>query len=176
MNTEGKFVSPPQGVTGEMDGQGKKERPHITLERVTIADVEVLAVLKEKVTGLKTYSVTTDSEELASNIQKETIYFIKSEGAVAGDVAYEMKSEKEAYLSDLVIDPAYQGRGLGREALTLVLQELEEVERISLVTHPDNQNALALYLSFGFQITSREEDYYGDGEPRFVLVKIKNYE
>ena len=82
-----------------------------------------------------------------------------------------MKAEDNAEITGLMVDPRYQNQGIGREALTTILGELKEVKRIDLVTHPENESALSLYQSFGFQIESRVEDYYGDGQPRLVLVK-----
>ena len=76
-----------------------------------------------------------------------------------------------AYISYMVVDPAYQGRGVARKALISVLEELKGKRRIELVTHPDNAKALKLYQSLGFIVEGRKENYYGDGEPRLMLVK-----
>lgn len=86
---------------------------------------------------------------------------------------YEIKGPEHAYLSGLVIDPSFQGRGIGREVLSMILDKLKDFKRIDLVTHPDNVRALKLYQSLGFVVEARKENYYDDGEPRLVLALIK---
>jgi ribosomal protein S18 acetylase RimI-like enzyme len=39
------------------------------------------------------------------------------------------------------------------------------------VAHPENEIALGLYMSLGFEIESRQENFFGDGEPRLVLAR-----
>lgn len=169
MDSEQNFI--PQPLEGVMD---TKEAFVVTLKPATLEDVDVLLALKQKMNGLKTYSVMTDPDDQRNELENTVTYLIERDGKVVGSISYEIKSENHAYLSDLVIDPEYQGQGLGREALTRVLKELEHIERIDLVTHPENSAALHLYLSLGFQVESRKEDYYGDGEPRLTLVKTRD--
>lgn len=137
----------------------------------TIANADILFTLNQKMKGLRTYSAMDDLEEQKEELKNSVAYLIEKDEKVVGYISYEIKSEKHVYLGDLVIDPEYQGQGFGREALTHVLQELEKTERIDLTVHPENNVALKLYLSLGFQIESRGENYYGDSEPRLVLVK-----
>jgi ribosomal-protein-alanine N-acetyltransferase len=63
---------------------------------------------------------------------------------------------------------------LARKAMIHVLNEIELVKRIDLVTHPDNTKAINLYESLGFKIESTIENYFGDGEPRIVMVLSRN--
>lgn len=63
--------------------------------------------------------------------------------------------------------------GIGRAVLEQILSEFQYVKRIDLVTHPENP-ALGLYQSLGFAVEERKENFYGDGEPRLVLARIKN--
>lgn len=151
-----------------------REHPLVTLKPATLEDIDTLLELSRKVSDSQVYSTGTTREDEINELQKTTTYLIEKDGVVVGRIAYVIKSESHAYLSDLVVDPQYQGQGLGREALMHVLKELEQIERIDLVTHPDNSTALQLYLSLGFQVESKKEDYYGDGEPRLVLVKKRD--
>jgi ribosomal protein S18 acetylase RimI-like enzyme len=60
-----------------------------------------------------------------------------------------------------VIDPARQGRGLGREALRLMCVRLRQdgAERIELDVEVENERALTLYTTIGFTSVITE-DYY----------------
>ncbi len=70
--------------------------------------------------------------------------------------------------------PEHQGQGIAKIAMEYILSEIGEAKRIDLVTHPENNKAVNLYASLGFAIESRKEDYFGDGEPRIVMVKIRD--
>lgn len=143
----------------------------ITLERARPADLEVYMALEKSVKNSKTYPASTTQEEALNELTKSKVYFIKKEGQIVGNIGYEMKSEEHAEITGLMVDPRYQNQGIGHEALNAILDELNGLKRIDLVTHPENEQALSLYLSHGFRVESRLEDYYGDGEPRLVLVK-----
>lgn len=150
--------------------QNQENQP-ITLERATPADLEVFMALEQSVKNPKTYPSSSTQEDALDELTKSKVYFIKKNGQVVGNIGYEMKAGDNAEITGLMVDPRYQNQGIGREALTAVLDELKRINRIELVTHPENENALSLYQSLGFHIESRVEDYYGDGQPRLVLVK-----
>ncbi len=150
----------------------EQEKNPIILERVTPSDVSEFLKLEQGVYDQKLYpSVENEKDALQEIVSAET-FFIKKEGCIVGTIAYKRKNEDIAEITGVMIDPLYQGKGLGWCALMQVLSLLKECKRIEIVTHPENQKALALYKSAGFKVESRIEDYYGDGEPRFVLIKI----
>ena len=103
-------------------------------------------------------------------LRKNIVYLIEKDGEVVGNIEYEIKSPEYAYMSGFAIDSRFQRQGIGREALTQMMKELEHFARIDLVTHPENITAIKLYESFGFSIESRIENYFGDGEPRVKMV------
>jgi len=57
------------------------------------------------------------------------------------------------------VDPAYQGRGIGREMLRRLL-ELAADGTVYLEVRTDNQPAIALYESFGFVNVGLRKRYY----------------
>ena len=109
-------------------------------------------------------------DEWKEEMQRGDVYLIERDGVVMGNLSYERQGNDRVYISGLAISPAFQGQGIGREVLSNLLVELKDVRRIDLVAHPDNQTALNLYQSLGFVVESRKENYYGDGEPRLVLM------
>jgi ribosomal-protein-alanine N-acetyltransferase len=143
----------------------------ITLKKATLNDLEVILDLVKTADGIKTYSVTTDPEEMLADLKKGEAFLIEKDNQIIGSVMYEIKSPTHSYLSDLVIRPDFQGQGIGREAMTEILKKLHGYPRIDLVTHPENVRAIKLYESLGFVIESRKENYFGDGEPRVVMVR-----
>jgi len=85
--------------------------------------------------------------------------------------AWKRRDDGSAYLSNIAVDPAFRRRGIARTATLFLLEEAKGCTRIDLLTHPDNAAAIALYRSLGFAVESRREDYFGDGEPRAVMLK-----
>jgi [ribosomal protein S18]-alanine N-acetyltransferase len=44
---------------------------------------------------------------------------------------------------------------------------------VELAVHPDNDAARSLYGSLGFEPSRREENFFGDGEPRVIMVRTR---
>ena len=145
--------------------------PTITLHRATPDDLDTFIELEKSVAHLKVYSSITDRSEAREEIQNNTVYLIKRENTVVGSIEYQMKDTHHAYLSGFVVNPRYQGQGIGREALMQILEDLKEIKRVDLVTHPHNTPAIMLYLSLGFIIEGWKDNYFGDGEPRVILSR-----
>jgi ribosomal protein S18 acetylase RimI-like enzyme len=61
----------------------------------------------------------------------------------------------------LAVDPAYQGQGIGRDVLNRVCRQLraEGADQVTLEVAVENERALDLYLSVGFE-PQTTEDYY----------------
>jgi [ribosomal protein S18]-alanine N-acetyltransferase len=146
------------------------EKEPIKLTLATPADISVLLELEKSVSDRNTYSPMLTENEWREEFKKCVVYLIESEGVVVGNLSYEKKNDDHVYISGLVIDPRFQGKGFARDSLGLLLKDLSDTKRIDLVTHPDNMSAFNLYQSLGFTVESFKEDYYGDGEPRVVMV------
>ena len=145
----------------------------ITLQKASIEDVDTFIALERSVAHLKTYSGIVEKQEALDEIKNNECFFIQRERVIVGSIEYRMKSSEHAYVSGLVIHPDFQGQGIARKAVNIILEKLNGVKRIDLVTHPENIKAIKLYLSLGFIIESQKENYFGDGEPRIVLALAK---
>jgi ribosomal protein S18 acetylase RimI-like enzyme len=147
---------------------------NIQLKRAALDDVATYQALEKSVAGLKTYSALLEEQEIIDEITNKIVYLIKDGDETLGSISYEMKSEEHAYIDGLLIDPKFQGKGVARKAMEVILEELKKIKRIDLVTHPRNTPAIRLYLSLGFVIESWKDNYFGDGEPRISMAFIKN--
>ncbi|MFF2755325.1 GNAT family N-acetyltransferase [Psychrobacillus sp. NPDC058041] len=94
---------------------------------------------------------------------------IEVEDKTIGFAMYGLDEDTNNYwICRLMIDYTCQGKGYGREAVQLILDEMKQLdgcETIYLSTEPDNEVAIKLYESFGFQKTGK----INDGEAEFVL-------
>jgi len=61
----------------------------------------------------------------------------------------------------IVVDPNYQGKGIGKELfqslLNLVKNDRRDIMRIELISRESNKKAIHLYLTLGFKIEGRFE-------------------
>ena len=70
-------------------------------------------------------------------------------------------SDREALIYRFMIDRRHQGKGYGRAALVLALDEiraLPQVRKVSISYMPDNAIAKAFYASLGFVEVGLDED------------------
>lgn len=142
----------------------------INLRKATIGDIEILLSIEKSLLNSKTYSAMATEGEWKEELSKSTVYVIEKDGIAVGDISYELKENGHAHISGLAIMPDFQGQGIGREALTKILEELNGFKLIDLAVHHENVSALKLYESFGFVAKERIENFYGDGEPRSIMV------
>lgn len=142
----------------------------IDCKSATESDIASLIELEKLVLHDGTYSPNLEEKAWREELENNQVYLIKSADELVGYISYEVKSPERVYISGLVINPTFQGRGIGKNALQFVLEKYADAKRIDLVTHPENHAARALYESLGFQIEKRVEDYWGDGTPRLVYA------
>lgn len=143
--------------------------PKLAFQKANEADIAELIAVEKSIGDIHTYSSMVEEGEWKDELQSNDIFLIKEGDRVVGSISYEEKSPEHLYISGVVVRPEFQGKGIARTALQKVLNEHAHVPRIDLVTHPDNP-ARRLYESLGFVIESRQENYWGEGEPRLVLV------
>ena len=148
-----------------------KQPLNLTFKKATPEDVDAYLELEQTAVKSKTYSAILDKEEALQEFEENEVYMIYKDGQVVGSTEYQMKSPNHAYLAGLIIKPEFQSQGTGREAVLFRLKKLEGIERIDVVTHPENFKILHMYQSLGFKVEKRVENYFGDGEPRLVLAR-----
>ncbi len=68
----------------------------------------------------------------------------------------------ELELLDIVVDPAYQGRGFGRFMVRHLVSQ--EASRVLLEVAENNSSARRLYAAAGFVEVGRRARYYRDGQ------------
>lgn len=103
------------------------------------------------------------------------------DGTVLGAVAYvpdsgnpmsEIERDGEAGIRMLAVDPAAQGRGVGRTLTVACLERARAEGRtgVALLTEPDNETAGGLYRSLGF-VRDPERDW--EYEPGRLLIAFR---
>ncbi len=86
-------------------------------------------------------------------------YAFYANGEMVGftELAYEPGSLDNYWIFHFFIDCHYQGRGYGKEAISLLLQFIRDhhpqCQALQLTVHPENDRARHLYTSAGFRPT-----------------------
>jgi diamine N-acetyltransferase len=87
---------------------------------------------------------------------------IYADEQMVGFIMYDVNvAEKRGYISRLMVDERFQGKGYGRAAISDVVERLKRepgLRDIQTSYHPDNKAAAALYASLGFLETGEFVD------------------
>jgi ribosomal protein S18 acetylase RimI-like enzyme len=131
----------------------------LAVARATAADAALIATVIASDAG---FDATNFGQHVAiSMLQPNYRYYIaRLHGAPVGTANIQILNG-DAYIYGFVVRAEYRGRGYGRQILAHMLAEIaaERAQPVFLEVETDNATALALYRSFGFQITNTF-DYY----------------
>ena len=133
-------------------------------------DIEKLIEIEQSVVKNKIYHPMLSRDEWLVALQAGQVYLIMVEGVAVGSIGFENKKDGVVHISGLVVSPSYQGKGFEKQAMDELLEKLKDAKRVDLVTHPKNKKALRLYQSLGFVLEKEMQNYYGDGQPRVMLI------
>jgi ribosomal protein S18 acetylase RimI-like enzyme len=130
--------------------------PKISLRTATQADSTEVSRLLTAAFGWP----GSDVKDVSATESARTI-LVEAAGSVVGTLRLTRDDEDSGGIYGFAVDPALQGRGIGKDVLRRVCHQLrdEGVRRIGLEVAVDNDNALGLYLSLGFTPMTTE-DYY----------------
>jgi ribosomal protein S18 acetylase RimI-like enzyme len=142
---------------------------HIELKPATGADVEAYVRIARRVES-PINMATTDPIEVLEEFKHVYPFIILYEGRSVGYISYERVRSQYAHVSEFAVDPDFQGRGIGNQALRMLLDDLRSkgFNVFSLLTHPDNP-AKRLYERHGFKVIGRIENCGGSGTLRLKL-------
>ncbi len=129
--------------------------PELDMRLATMGDADDLARLLTAAFGEPAGDMTARlAEEAARTI------VVERDGAVVATVRLEREPDASR-IYGFAVDPALQGRGIGRDVLRRVCRQLrnEGAHRVGLEVAVDNDRALGLYTSLGFALVTTE-DYY----------------
>jgi diamine N-acetyltransferase len=139
-----------------------------------ISELQLQPITPDNQAAIRSLSVSADQSHLVATVDQSLADAYVWKDAVfrgayhdAEPVGYVMvfpfdrNGERVVNIVRLMIDARFQGRGLGRTLLTETLEWIGSFEppagRIRISTLPDNDVALRLYRSLGFEKSGTEE-------------------
>ena len=95
----------------------------------------------------------------------------KEEDQITGYVLMATSDEQNTHwILSLAVDSQHRGKGIARSLVKNAIVKASSGSVIKLTVDPNNVPACKLYTSLGFKVLEKEEDYFGDGEPRLVMA------
>ena len=147
---------------------------NITHQVVTKKEWPIVYEIEKEMSNHPLYYTFTDKDQFNEFMGKSKVFLLKYDGKIAGYCSYEMKNKDLAEINGMVVLEPFRGKGLGTYAVNLLMDNLKKIKTVMLVTHPENNISLRLYLKFGFVI-KKWRDNYINNQPRLVLYK-DNYQ
>lgn len=113
----------------------------------------------------------------ASSLENHQCRVLEYQGVVAGCLIYSRVLD-EVELLNVVVDPAFQGCGLGAELVDLIIDENRGLAaKIFLEVRESNSPAIRLYVKKGFELISRRKNYYPAKSGREdALIMVYRYD
>jgi len=146
----------------------------IKLKKAILEDIPSILEVDESVTGTKLYHGFAGSDDRQKDFVENIFYLIEKDKKDIGYVAYSDIEKDKIYIRWLAVKKDFQGQGIAKKAMQILINQLKNIETVELVTHPENKKAIALYKSLGFkQIGTQIENYFGDGEPKIKMILEK---
>ena len=86
-------------------------------------------------------------------------------GQKAGYFAYDVKDEKEVFISKFYIHKDFRKRVLGRQVIDFIEKEAQALgcSKMSLSVNKDNSDSIQFYISYGFQTIKAQKVAIGEG-------------
>jgi len=117
------------------------------------------------------------AEQYGDSFSNHQVWVLAVDAAVVGCLVF-VRIIDEVELLNIVVDPAFQGRGLGRALMNfLVDTNRNQAEKIFLEVRASNRPAIALYESVGFTAISTRKNYYPSHTGREdALIMVYHYD
>ncbi|MFC7371675.1 GNAT family N-acetyltransferase [Fictibacillus iocasae] len=111
-----------------------------------------LQLTKEQEAYMEPNAVSIAQSKFQPSLKAYAIYHYKQ---MAGFLMFNSEPEELGghWVYRIMIDQAFQGKGIGKQATSLMIAEMEKlpgVKNIVVGYHPDNMGAHRLYKSLGF--------------------------
>lgn len=141
------------------------EGPRLRLRHIEAADAEALAAIRAE-PGVRRWWGEPEAGDFEPPGDGDLLV-IEADGVVAGAIQYEEVTDPR-YRSagiDLFLGAAWQGRGLGREAIGLLVRHLFDARghhRLTIDPTVDNERAIRCYEAVGFMRAGVMRQYERD--------------
>ena len=140
----------------------------IKIFKATTVNQEILESVNFLLPQLSQSAKSIQIDQLNNIINSDctSLIFAKDEEKIIGMlsfVAYQIPTEKKAWVEDVVVHKSARGKGVGKLLMNFALEIADQVDAksIDLTSRPSRETANKLYQSMGYEI--RETNVYRYG-------------
>lgn len=141
----------------------------VELRPMTSADISEVHQLETRLFPEDAWPVAAFESELAQH-ETRNYWVYEDHGKVVGYAGL-CTVLPISDVQTIAIDPAYQGQGLGRKLMNLLIDTARESKALDVMLEVrfDNPTAIALYESLGFTTIHRRARYYKGGVDALIM-------
>jgi ribosomal protein S18 acetylase RimI-like enzyme len=144
------------------------------LKRADAIDSDGIVSFEAEVMDRRLYGKPLDHAAALAEVQANQYFLDVRHERIVATGAWRRRDDGTVYLSNIAVHPEQRRQGLARAMMLHLLSYCSHAASIDLAVHPDNEAARALYASLGFNVSKRVENFFGDGEPRLIMVRVKS--
>lgn len=145
----------------------------VTIRRFETGDFEEVSRMEERSSG-SIYGAYVFIRQMQA-IAGDTFFVASEDDCTAGYTIGSIvgSSPDTGWVLRLQVADLHKRKGVGRRLMEELLTTFEEmsVAQVLLSVSPDNHAALPLYRSLGFTEQSFENEYFGPGKDRHILIR-----
>lgn len=146
--------------------------------KISLKDnLEEIFILDKKVADASPYILPLETPNALLNFltkehPSDTYIWNNEEGNLVGFFSVAEKKHS-LEIVNIGVDPTFQGKGFGKQIMSFAEELAKKAgkEKVELVTNIKNLSAVGFYQKIGFVIVKELENYYGDGEIRYLFEK-----
>jgi ribosomal protein S18 acetylase RimI-like enzyme len=94
--------------------------------------------------------------EMQADTEQQLVLKASVEGRIIGSVRAHQR-EGTCFIGRVIVDPAYQGRGLGQRLMSEIEQRFATADRFELFTGEKSERNLHFYRKLGYQVLRIEQ-------------------
>jgi ribosomal-protein-alanine N-acetyltransferase len=169
-----------------MQPDSKLEPPaQFTIRPMTVADLEQVVTIDQMSFSLPWPAHSFRYELLENDVSRLWVATINPAGTEAHSAGASSNVigmivvwliVDEAHIATIAVDPAYRGRGIGRQILITALRECvaQGAHSATLEVREHNVIAIDMYRKLGFDVVGRRKHYYQDTNEDAILMTLES--
>ncbi|KSU67187.1 ribosomal protein S18-alanine N-acetyltransferase [Arthrobacter sp. NIO-1057] len=141
----------------------------VTLREMTVDDIPAVHQLETELFPEDAWPVAAFESELAQN-ETRNYWVYENDGQIIGYAGL-CTVLPISDVQTIAINPEFQGQGLGRKLLTLLVETAKQRNALDVMLEVrfDNPTAISLYESMGFITIHRRVGYYKGGVDALIM-------
>jgi ribosomal protein S18 acetylase RimI-like enzyme len=125
-------------------------------EALNLKSAAALMLRVEKAFSHNTSSINRLKQRIVQRVSEGDQYFAEVDGEIVAHGAIEFLTPQYAMLGGIYVDPAARGKGCGAYISRILMSRAQERDLIPMLcVYADNQPAIHLYESLGFETAAR---------------------